>query len=71
MTAQLGQGQVAVLPIFMTKYRPILLASVQLSIKSILLDHYFYHWPVKAIIFVQVRVVVGESELELGTQSVS
>ena len=39
------------------QYRPILLASVQMSIKTILLDHYFYHWPVKGIIYVQFHNV--------------
>ena len=39
------------------QYRPILLARVQMSIKTIILNHYFYHWPVRAIIYVQFHNV--------------
>ena len=66
-------------------FMTILLVIVQLSIKSIPFDYCLYHWSVRTIIYVQFHnicqnvwylnpeaqscSVVGELELELGTQT--
>ena len=46
------------------QYRPILFASVQMSIKTIVPNHYFYHWPVKAIIHVQFHNVCYQGRIQ-------
>ena len=55
-TAQLGTSGNSFTNLY-DQYRPILLASVQMSIKTFLLNPYFYHWPVRAIIYVQFHNV--------------